>query len=116
MSQGAQLESGPAPAHALDGLLPPARGQWSFTCADKSYWKEAEKHNLGTRHVSSFSCLRWSGLGRVLLVSDRFQYPIRAGVGWVLLARRIPCLYTSVNRLTSFLAVRAMGCLFGKFV
>ena len=54
MSQRAQSKSGPT--HALDGLLPHVCGQQSFTCANKSYWKEAAKHNLGTRLVSSISC------------------------------------------------------------
>ena len=39
-------------AHVLDGLPPCERGQRSFSvqsfrCADKSYSKEAAKHNLG---------------------------------------------------------------------
>ena len=38
------------PAHELDGLAP--QGQQSFTCADKSLWKAAVKHNLGRRLVS----------------------------------------------------------------
>ena len=54
ISRRARSKSGPA--HALDGLPPRARGQRSFRCADKSYWKEKLQNNLGTRLVSSFSC------------------------------------------------------------
>ena len=43
-------------------IPPHACGQWSFTCADKSYWKEAVKHNLGTRLVNSFSCYSFVSL------------------------------------------------------
>ena len=32
-------------------------GQQSFTCAEKSYWKEAAKYNLGMSLVSSFLML-----------------------------------------------------------
>ena len=38
-----RVRSKSRPAHALDSLPPCVCGQWSFTCADKSCWKEAAK-------------------------------------------------------------------------
>ena len=82
---------------------------------------EAAKHNLGTRLVSKSRRARPNQRQRESLsVSDP---RCMALVTWVSLAR-LPCLfrpyylclYTSVNRTTSFHVVRATGCLFGEFV
>ena len=51
--------------------------------------------------------------------ADRSQYPDPRW-RWLGLACEttlpVPCLYASVNRLASCHAVRATGCLFGKFI
>ena len=79
------------PAHALDSLPSCALVQRSFMCADKSDRKEPVKHwNKGSQFFSTNAS------------TDCFQYPIRTGIGWVLLAR-LPCLYASVNLWPTFM-------------
>ena len=59
ISRCAWSKSGPA--HALDGLPPRARGQRSFRCTDKIYWKEAAKQsrNKDLSKWNHFAMYNW---------------------------------------------------------
>ena len=118
ISQHSRSKSGPT--HALDSLAPRVCGQQSFTCAKKKPL-ESSCETQSDNEASQFFFM----LVLALLVSltikwnptsaDRFQYPIRTGVGWVSLAR-LHCLYVSEKCSASFLVVQATGCLFIKLV
>ena len=96
ISRLARSKSGPA--HALDGLPPRACGQRSFRVPNKSYWKEAAKRS-GNDASQSFFKLVLALLVRLAgaptnASSDRSQYPIRTGVGWVSLACNLPVCFS----------------------